>query len=386
MADKKDNKYGDMDELLGSADAAAPAAAPVGRRKRPLSPALGAVTGNTKPTRVLDEVTAKKDQLEKQLLEERAKNEEEKASLVKELEAAKSSAAAGEGAPIVLTMPVTKQEVSFLPLTIDPNLIDVSEENERIQDFLDEISLRDILPSIKKHGQQKPGTVRPKANGRYELIEGSRRLAAIKLTGQKYLALCGDVPDADVRDLSVIENKHRDVSPYEKSKAYQRQLEGGEYSSWQQLGVAKGISDSHINRFKKAAEMDEIFIKILPSPSDMTLAYADNVQRLAALDGAQKDKLFAEADRILGLREGVLEEGGEPLDADNVFKLLKSSVRVKTAGPTKKRPMSYASKDGKVKLKHSITNSGSTKLELAGVDKDKLDKVLDFLKKTLKVE
>ncbi len=111
-----------------------------------------------------------------------------------------------------MTMPVTQQEVVFELQRIDPSKIDVSPENERIQEFLDEISLRDILPSIRKQGQQFPGTVRPKKDGRFELIEGSRRLKAAVLAKKPYLALVGDVPDADVRELSVIENKHQDVS------------------------------------------------------------------------------------------------------------------------------------------------------------------------------
>jgi ParB family chromosome partitioning protein len=384
MTDKK-NKYGDVDELLG--DAASEESSTPTRRKRPMSPALGVMTGKTKPTRALDKVTAEKEQLAEQLAQEQS----EKQSLLKQLEDAKTAAAAAigaeKGAPIVLTMPVTKQQVSFQLLSIDPELVDVSVENERIQGFLDEISLRDILPSIKKQGQQKPGTVRPKGNGRFELIEGSRRLAAVKLAGHQYLALSGEVPDADVRDLSVIENKHRDVSPYEKAKAYQRQIESGEYANWQQLGAAKNISESHTNRFKKAAEMDELFVKILPSPSDMTLAYADDVKRLAALGERQRSQLFDEANQILQQRAHSLKMGLEPLDADGVFKRLKSAVRVKAVvAPTKKKPVHYRSKDGKVTLKHSITSSGSIKLELAGVSNKQLEKALGQLKRTLKVE
>lgn len=373
------DKYGNIDELLSGAESDVKEDNPPRRSRRP-SPALGVMTGDKRPTSVTDGLKADKQKAEKALEEAQQKFEMEKADLLKALEEAKNSGS--EGAPIVLTMPVTKQEVTFELRRVDTSLIDVSPENERIQEFLDEISLQDILPSIKKHGQQKPGTLRPTNDGRFELIEGSRRLAAVKLAKQEYLALVGDVPDADVRELGIIENKHQDVSPYEKAKAYQKQIERGEYENWTQLGAAKGISSSHISRYRTCVELDEVFVRILPSPSDMPLSYGETI---AQLKKKGEGALIGKAHELLDMRKTALSEKTELPDVDEVIKILKSAVRTKVEEPKTWKPVVYKSKDGKT-LKHSVTNMGATKFEITGVDDSQLEKILSFLTTTLKVD
>ena len=376
------NKYGDIDELLSGADNKPKSSSSLERKRRP-SPALGVMTGDKRPTAVTDALKADKDKAEKALEDAKRQFQEEKQSLLEQIDNAKAGAGHLEGRPIVLTMPITKQEVRFELKRVDPALIDVSPENERIQLFLDEISLQDILPSIKQHGQQKPGTLRPLKGGRFELIEGSRRLAAVKLAKQNYLAFVGDVPNADVRELGIIENRHQDVSPYEKAKAYQRQLESGEFDTWTQLGAAKGISSSHIARYKACVELDEIFVRILPSPSDMPLSYGETIIQLKKKDG---DQLKLKAEELLKWRHSALNKKSDLLDVEDILKSLKSAVRTKIEAPKIWKPVFYQSKDGKKKLKHSVTNQGTTKFEISGVDENQITKVLSLLKDTLKLE
>lgn len=371
-------KYGNIDELLSGAGNPAAGEGEVKRTRRP-SPALGIMTGDKRPTTVTDSLKEEKRQVEQKLSEIKKQFSEEKASLLRALEDAKAEA--GEGVPIILTMPVSKQEIRFELCRLNPSLIDVSEENERIQEFLDEISLRDILPSIQKHGQQKPGTVRRKPNGRYELIEGSRRLAAVKLAGLDYLALVGDVPDADVREVAQIENKHLDVSPYEKAKAYERQIARGEYENWTQLGIAKGISSSHISRYRACAELDEIFVKILASPSDMSLSYAETIAKLRK---KSPDTLNGKAKALLETRDAALVSGGDLLEADDILRALKNAVRSNAPQPKSWKPVVYGSKGG-LQLKHSVTNRGATKFEIVGADDSQLEKILEIIKTTFRL-
>lgn len=378
----KDNKYGNLDELMGDSNEASASAGARRRRSRP-SPALGAMSGDRRPTSITDGLKAEKQAAETALQEAEVRFQEEKSQLLKDLEAAKSSATSS-GAPIVLTMPVTKQKVSFELRLIAPELIDVSPENERIQGFLDEISLKDILPSIRKHGQQKPGTVRPIEGGRYELIEGSRRLAAVKLAGAEYLALVGDVPNADIRELGIIENRHQDVSPYEKAKAYQRQISNGEFENWTQLGAARGISSSHISRYRACAELDELFVRILPSPSDMPLSYGETI---SSLRKKSEDALNTKAHEILNVRTSALSSASvEMLDVEEILKQLKSAVRSKFEKPTTRTPVLYKSSNGKLQVKHSVTNKGANKFEITGIDQGQLDKILKFMESTLHIE
>jgi ParB family transcriptional regulator, chromosome partitioning protein len=373
------DKYGNIDELLSGSKDTNEAERKPKRMRRP-SPALGVMTGDNRLTSVTDGLKADKQKAERALEEAQQQFEKEKEDLLKVLDEAKKTGA--DRTQIVLTMPVTKQEVTFKLCRIDPSLIDVSPENERIQGFLDEISLQDILPSIKKHGQQKPGTLRPVSGGRFELIEGSRRLAAVKLENQQYLGLVGEVPDADVRELGIIENKHQDVSPYEKAKAYQRQIEKGEYENWTQLGATKGISSSHIARYRACVEIDEFFVRILPSPSDMPLSYGETI---AQLKKKGEGDLRVKAEELLEKRRAALADKLELPDAEEVIRILKSAVRTKSEAPKTWKPVVYKSRDGKV-LKHSVTNKGATKFEITGVDDGQLEKILSFMTATLKVE
>ena len=375
------NKYGNIDELLGGGMGDSGDSVVITPRKRRPSPALGAMAGDSRPTTVTDGLKQEKQAAEKALADATQQFEQEKAQLMSALDAAKNHP--NGAAPIILAMPVTKQEVEFNLRRIDPALIDVSPENERIQMFLDEISLQDILPSIKKHGQQKPGTVRPIAGGRFELIEGSRRLASVKLAQQDYLALVGEVPDADVRELGIIENRHQDVSPYEKAKAYQKQIIKGEFENWTQLGAAKGISSSHIARYRACAELDELFVRILPSPSDMPLSYGETISQLVK---KSEGALRLKATELLTLRKAALRDKSELPDAEELIKSLKSAVRMKVETPKTWRPVIYQTKDGSQSIKHSLSSKGTTKFELAGLTEVQLEKALTFLRQLIHSE
>ena len=375
------NKYGNIDELLGGGMGDSSDSVVITPRKRRPSPALGAMAGDSRPTTVTDGLKQEKQAAEKALADATHQFEQEKAQLMSALDAAKNHP--NGTAPIILAMPVTKQEVEFNLRRIDPALIDVSPENERIQMFLDEISLQDILPSIKKHGQQKPGTVRPIAGGRFELIEGSRRLASVKLAQHDYLALVGEVPDADVRELGIIENRHQDVSPYEKAKAYQKQIIKGEFENWTQLGAAKGISSSHIARYRACAELDELFVRILPSPSDMPLSYGETISQLVK---KSEGALRLKATELLTLRKAALRDKSELPDAEELIKSLKSAVRMKVETPKTWRPVVYQTKGGSQSIKHSLSSKGTTKFELAGLTEVQLEKALTFLRQLIQSE
>ena len=392
MADKKKEKYFDVDAMLdeeggkGGAFNEKESVSSNRQRTRRPTPAISAMNGDNKPVSVTESLKEEKHRLEKTLETERRERQEEKKGLSKALNEAKAQAAATDGnAPIVLTMPVTKQEVRFELKLIDPELIDVSPLNERKQEFLDELSLQDLLPSIRKEKQQKPGTLRPKPGGKYELIEGSRRLAAVRIAGHEYLGLVGDVPDADVYSLSVIENKHQDVSPYEKALAYNRQIEDKLYDSWNQLGVVHGISSSHIARYKACIELDEVFVRILRCPSDMPLSYGETIRGLRKKN---EKRLLSKAEELLVNRNDAasMKDGIELLDVDVIIKELKSSVRVKATQPKSWKPVVYKSKDKGVSLKHSVSSKGATKFELAGVDDGTVNQLLEHLKGVLKVK
>jgi hypothetical protein len=66
--------------------------------------------------------------------------------------------------------------------------------------------------------------------------------------------------------------------------------------------------------------------------------------------------------------------------------VLKSAVRTKAEAPTHKKPIVYKSQNGKQSLKHAVTNKGATKFELEGVGEKDLEKILQFLTKTMGID
>jgi len=373
----KKGKYADLEDIFGNDDSDV-AVAP--RKRRP-SPALGVMKGELQPASVIENLKTEKKlaqkhlaEAEQALIETQQAFEQEKSQLLEQLNHSQP-----QGSSVSYVMPVSGQKVEFHLHELDPKLIDVSPENERIQDYLDEVSLRDILPSIEEHGQQKAGTVRPKGDGRFELIEGSRRLAAVKHLGRPYLALVGDIPDEDVRQLSIIENKHLDVSPYEKAKAYERRISSGEFSNWTQLGSALGISSSHIARYKACVELEDVFVRVLASPSDMPLSYAETIARLLKTNGSA---VRAKAQELLERRLTCLS-GGQPMGLQEILKELKQSLKKAVDKPSSRKPVLYGGKQG-MTLKHSVSRrTGSHKFELEGVPEDKLETIRQYLLKTL---
>lgn len=83
--------------------------------------------------------------------------------------------------------------------------------------------LEEMSRSIKQQGILQPLLVREDDNG-YELIAGERRLRAAKKAGLKQVPVfVRTVTDADVLEMSIVENVQReDLNPLEEAEAYHR--------------------------------------------------------------------------------------------------------------------------------------------------------------------
>lgn len=82
--------------------------------------------------------------------------------------------------------------------------------------------MSDLVKSIKKYGMITPGVVRPKDNGRYELLSGHRRLWACKLAGIDYFR-CEvlDLSDEEALIFMIESNRQRPkLHPCEKGQIY----------------------------------------------------------------------------------------------------------------------------------------------------------------------
>jgi ParB family transcriptional regulator, chromosome partitioning protein len=98
----------------------------------------------------------------------------------------------------------------------------------------DEVQLKELSDSIAASGLLQPIVVRPRPDGRYELIAGERRYRAIQRLGWTTVpAVVKEVDDRALLTLALIENLQRDdLSPLDAAMGYQRLMQ--EFSMPQQ--------------------------------------------------------------------------------------------------------------------------------------------------------
>jgi ParB family transcriptional regulator, chromosome partitioning protein len=93
------------------------------------------------------------------------------------------------------------------------------------RDF-DDAAIAELSESLEEHGMIQPLVVR-RAEGRYQLIAGERRLrAAIKAGWQQVPAQVRDADDRQMCEVAIVENLQRkDLNALEKAQSFQQYLE-----------------------------------------------------------------------------------------------------------------------------------------------------------------
>ncbi len=112
-------------------------------------------------------------------------------------------------------------------------------------DFAEE-ALQQLAASIKNVGVLQPILTRQRADGRFELIAGERRLRAAKLAGMTTIpAIVREASADQAAELALIENLQReDLAPLERARAYQEYLDTFRVSPEQ---LAQKLSESRAN-------------------------------------------------------------------------------------------------------------------------------------------
>lgn len=93
--------------------------------------------------------------------------------------------------------------------------------------------LRALAESIKTHGLAQPITVRPIADGHYQIVAGERRWRAHRLAGLETVAciIRDDLDDAGAAAIMLLENVHRaDLNPLDEAYAYHKRMEEFEWT------------------------------------------------------------------------------------------------------------------------------------------------------------
>ncbi len=171
--------------------------------------------------------------------------------------------------------------------------------------------LEELSRSIKEQGVLQPLIVRRAETG-FELVAGERRLRAAKMAGLSHVpVIVRDVPDAQLLELSIIENIQReDLNALEEAEAYHRLMT--EFGLTQEEVAARvGKSRPAIANFLRLRQLPEpIKASILDEQISMGHARA----LLAADTAAQQNAAW----------RAVITKGLSVRETENLIKRLKA--------------------------------------------------------------
>lgn len=215
-----------------------------------------------------------------------------------------------------ITLPVCGRDVKFVLETIPGNAVEkattVWAGNERVQDFLNEDSLNDLIPSFLLTGQQNPAFGRKVADS-IEVADGSRRRMTSILTSSEYRILVGELDDEQMDSLCKLGNDYRPTSAYERGKRYSFRLESEFNGNISALADAENISRKIISRCINTSKLPRNLIALFSHPGELSARTGDNLNRLFSDD---KALLISTTDELLKKRQsGIVFETEEIIEA-----------------------------------------------------------------------
>jgi ParB family chromosome partitioning protein len=154
---------------------------------------------------------------------------------------------------------------------------------------IDQDAIRDLAASIQEHGILQPILVRPRPDGRFQLIAGERRWRAASIAGLAEVpAIIEEIDDEAALEIAIIENLQReDLSPLDEALMFERMTTRHGYSVRklaQKLGKDKGYIE---NRLRLADAPEEI--RALVAVRHDTLSHAYELLKVG--DARKRQKL-----------------------------------------------------------------------------------------------
>lgn len=230
-----------------------------------------------------------------------------------------------------IVLPVCGRDVKFTLETVSAERVEkttsVWSGNERVQEFLTENSLDDLIPSFLLNGQQTPAFGRQLKDG-IEVADGSRRRMTAILTSSDYRVLVGDLDDEQMDALCKLGNDFRPTSAYERGRRYALRLENEFANNISALADAEGISRKIITRCVNTSKLPHNVISLFSHPGELSARAGE--QLFKAFNG--KEALLAEKAQSLAedRKKGLLYE------PDVIIQKLNTAL-TKFEAPTRER-------------------------------------------------
>ena len=182
-----------------------------------------------------------------------------------------------------LDEPVQKSPYQVLPIhKIEPN------PDQPRQDF-DEEELAGLAESIGLHGLVQPLTVRPTANGYYQIIAGERRWRAARIAGLREVpAVIMEADDKKTMELALIENLQRqDLNPVEEALGYRVLME--------EYGLTQEQTAAQVGKSRPAVANALRLLALSPEIQEMVRSGKLSAGHARALLSLKSEKLQKEA-------------------------------------------------------------------------------------------
>lgn len=264
----------------------------------------------------------------------------------------------------------TNQQVGTVAVEIELSKIDPNENQPRKS--FDEVSLSELVNSIRIHGVITPIILVKKNGGRYMIIAGERRFRAAKRAGLlKIPAIIRDYSPREIKEISLIENLQReDLNPIETATAIKQLMEECNYT---QEAVAERIGKS------RSAVTNTLGL--------LTLAPA--VVELIAngrLSAGHAKVLIAVEDKAAQLQLALKAVDGKM--SVRKFEELVKSFRMPSSQQAKQKQQSLELKDLVARMQRTFAtkvsalgNDNKGRIYIDYYSRDDLDRIIDIIEK-----
>jgi ParB family chromosome partitioning protein len=196
-----------------------------------------------------------------------------------------------------------------LLLPLDPKKIRATEFRNRhdLSLLADDPKFKELVASLRAHGQETPIRVRPIRNAapfEFEIVSGHRRHAACLALdaetegGFRILAIV-DAKASETRDLVLKmyrENEERyDLSAFEKGRMFARWLAQGLFAEQKELAEHVQLSPATVSQYLAVAELPDAVVEAFGDPRTISMRW---MQALSAALKASRAGVLANAARI----------------------------------------------------------------------------------------
>lgn len=226
----------------------------------------------------------------------------------------------------------TKETVSKenIIVDLDISMIDANEDNSKIFTM---VNIDLLADTIEREGFRGAIEVFRKPNGRYEVLSGHRRLAAVKKLGHDRIpAIVSDMPDDMTKSTMLLSSNinNRDLTPADKVRMVsyyynhvllqdgwreQRKAEGKNTDRQEACAEFFGYSITNIKRYKALADIDADLQKFL-SVEDFPYTAFDGMNSKTSEEQKKvRDGLFKEIQNKVGKKYTDIDEMIEQLEA-----------------------------------------------------------------------